>query len=319
MSREIGKTMSVRTPPPSGVAPEVKPLIVQARVNENTMRSVNPHLPYSPAEVVEDGLACFEAGASVLHWHGRDEAGGPRHEPRAYEEVIVPLRERTDLILKPTLGYLYSEDVGDRLAHLAQGDGSGHPPRADLAAVDMGSVNVDQWDGSLKEFVPGDRVYENSRVRLVETFNQLRASGVAASCACWDVGQVRTGRKLQEAGVVRSNPYWEFIFTGDELPSGPAAEIHALQSFLAAIPPGEEWEVMCVQGDVLQLAAWAIALGGHVAIGLGDYQYSRLGTPTNADLISQVVQLAHILGRPVATPDQARDMLGVKRTQPVGG
>ena len=76
-----------------------------------------------------------------------------------------------------------------------------------------------------------------------------------------------------------------------------------------SIPAGESWLVMCWNGDVMQLAAWAITMGGHVGIGLGDDPYIRFGKPHNGELVEKVAQMAHTLGREVATPAQAREIL----------
>lgn len=294
------------------------PLIIQARVNENTMRSGNANLPYSSDEILSEATSAYEAGASILHWHGREpETGDPHHEPESYAEVVTLVRHETDLILKPTLGFLYKDAVDDRLAHVRAG--VAEPDLTlDMAAVDLGSINIDEWNPERGVFVPGDRVYVNTRQRLVETFQGLADAGVYAACACWDIGQVRTARCLQQAGVLQTPTYWEFVFTGDSLPSGPAAELHALQSFVAAIPPGEHWEVMCVGGDVMSLVAWAITLGGHVAIGLGDYAYERFGQPNNGELVRRVAELAETLGRPVANPEETRELLGMRARSIVG-
>jgi hypothetical protein len=126
------------------------------------------------------------------------------------------------------------------------------------------------------------------------------------------VGHVRTARRFQELGLLPRETFWELVFTGETMPSGPAPTIPALQAFLAEIPAGAPWVAMCAGGDALPLAAWAITLGGHVALGLGDYHYDRFGAPHHGELVAEVARLARTLGRPVATPDQARETLGLR-------
>ncbi len=94
------------------------------------------------------------------------------------------------------------------------------------------------------------------------------------------------------------------------MPAGAAATIPGLQAFVAEVPVGNQWLALCWNGDVMRVAAWAITLGGHVGIGLGDYAYSRFGKPHNGELVDKVAKMAHTLGREVATPAQAREMLG---------
>ena len=90
-----------------------------------------------------------------------------------------------------------------------------------------------------------------------------------------------------------------------------------VRAFLEAIPDADPWTVHCRNGDALPLAAWAIALGGHVSIGLGDYPYSRFGKPRNSDLIKRVADMSLTLGRPVATPSEAREILRLKHARTV--
>lgn len=93
------------------------------------------------------------------------------------------------------------------------------------------------------------------------------------------------------------------------MPSGFLPTLPNLQAVIDAIPSGAPWLVMCWNGDVMRLASWAITLGGHVGIGLGDDPYTRFGKPHNGQLVEMVVKMAHTLGREVATPAQAREIL----------
>ena len=89
----------------------------------------------------------------------------------------------------------------------------------------------------------------------------------------------------------------------------PPPTLTNLQTFLEAIPAGDSWTVHCQKRDAMPLAAWAILLGGHVSIGLGDYPYSRFGKPRNSELVKRVADMSLTLGRPVATPAEARKIL----------
>ena len=288
------------------------PLIIECRCNETAYRDGNPNLPYSPDEIVREAVRAWEAGASVFHWHGRNpHTGEPQNDVELYLDVITGVREQTDLLIHPTLGYISQEDVGERVKHVLAVNGD---PRlkVELAPVDFGSLNVDFWNPQTKRFETTDRVYKNSRANLENVLEVFKANDVFVTAVCWDLGQVRTARCFQEMGLLQRAPLWEFVFSGETMPSGTPSEPHALQALVAAIPAGEPWLVLSWNGDVLPVAAWAITLGGHVAIGLGDAPYKRFGTPHNGGLVRKVVDLAHLLGREVATPAQARDVLGLR-------
>ncbi|HEX2170896.1 MAG TPA: 3-keto-5-aminohexanoate cleavage protein [Dehalococcoidia bacterium] len=291
---------------------DVTPLIIEARVNEYTSRRAgNPNVPYSPEEIVNDAVAVWEAGASIVHWHARDpETGAPSHDPGLFRDVIAGLRDRTDLLIYPTLGANTAPAVSDRVSHIlaVQDD-----PilRVDIVPVDFGPSNLDAWDPARTQFRTYDRVYNNTRGSLKEVLEVFREHDIFVASVCWDAGQIRTALRFREMGLLGPRTLWEIVFGSDRLPVGFGISVLGLQALVAEIPPGEPWLVECVLGDVFPLAALAIVLGGHVAIGLGDFSYTRLGAPTNADLVRRLAALSETLGRPVATPAQTRDLLGL--------
>lgn len=287
-----------------------QPLIIEVRCNENRMRTTNPHLPYTPEEIAREARLSWEAGAAVFHWHVRDPGSGePVHDVDAYVEVARLIRNETDLILQPTLGYTAATDPEDRVAHLRLAMKQGTP--FELIPVDFGSVEVDAWNETERRFEPGDAVYVNNRDTIGRVLGAVRDVGGRTTAACWTLGQIRTAQRFQEMGLLEQNPHWELVFTGDELPGGAAPTLHALQARVTAMPPDQIWTVLCFGGDVMPLAALAITLGGNVAAGTGDFDYLRLGAPNNAQLVDHVRAIATAVGRPVATPSQARKLLSL--------
>lgn len=284
-------------------------LIIELRCNENTMRSTNPWLPYSPEEVEREAVAAWREGASILHWHAREpRSGAPVHEVEPYVDVVRRVRAATDLITHPTLGYTTAAAVEDRIAHITA-LAADPRLRVEMAPVDFGPVNVDAWDADRGCFVPGDAVYGNPRTTIAGTLRGLQVTGTPVTTVCWDSSQVRTALRFREMGLLPQRTLWEFPFTGDAFPAGSAPEIHQLLAMVAAIPPGEPWLVLCFNGDVTSLAAWAVTMGGHVAIGTGDHPFERLGAPDNGALVARIAQLAETVGRSVASPGDARELL----------
>ncbi len=290
---------------------ETAPLIIELRCNETAYKADRPNLPYSPEELVRDAIEGRRAGASILHWHGRDpDTGEPKNDVELYKEVYRGIRENTDLLVHPTLGYITQMEVHDRVKHILAVNDDPHL-RVDMAPVAFGSLNVDYWDPEKKDFVTKDLVYYNPRERLEGALTIFKEHGIYVSTVVWNAGQMRTARCFREMGLLSENTIWQLFFTGDVLPEGTPPTMHALLAMVEQVPPGEPWSVACYNGDVMALAAWAIPLGGHVSIGLGDHHYDRFGTPTNAELVRRVAELSEALGRPVATPAQAREILGM--------
>lgn len=209
------------------------------------------------------------------------------------------------------LGYVTTQNrVEDRVRHILAAT-SDPSLGVDMVPLEFGSMNVDFWDPQAKQFKTYDQVYANSRAHIQTLLKIFNEHHIYNSVVCWDVGQIRTARCFQEMALLREHPLWEFVFTGEIMPTGALATYSGLQAMIDAIPAGDPWLVMCWTGDVMELASWAIQLGGHIGIGLGDYPYTRFGQPNNGDLVEMIAKLSHILGREVATPAQARDILGI--------
>ncbi|HET7479301.1 MAG TPA: 3-keto-5-aminohexanoate cleavage protein [Rubrobacteraceae bacterium] len=287
------------------------PLIIEVRVNESADRGDNRALPYGPREVVEEGLRAREAGASILHWHARDTDGSERaNDVTLYREVIEGVREQTDdLLLHPTLGFIATQgDAQGRVRHILELN-EDPKTRIDMVPVDFGAFGADIWDQEAERFLTDDQVIVNRVAYLKELLGVLKENDLYVYTVVWGAGAVRTARNLQKMGLLNPATLWCLGFTGDEVPGGPPPTPANLQTFLEAIPEGDPWTVHCRNGDAMALAAWAITLGGHVSIGLGDYPYSRFGTPRNSDLVKMVADMSRTLGRPVATPAEARKIL----------
>ena len=121
-------------------------MIIEARINEYAMRDDNRHVPWTPDEIAETAARCREAGASIVHFHARQPDGAPEHSVAAYAEIIRKIRQRSDVLVHPTLGWFANDhDPAGRIAcviALAQDAAT----RPDIAPIDTGSVNLESWD-----------------------------------------------------------------------------------------------------------------------------------------------------------------------------
>jgi uncharacterized protein (DUF849 family) len=284
------------------------PAIIQLRANESARRTDRPHLPLTPHEIVADAVSAARAGASILHWHARDpRTGRTTTDAGLNGQIAHDVRVSTDLVLHATLGAAANQDAIGRTAPVAA---LNEDPlrRFDLVPVDFGSMNFDLWDAEVRRFRTEHLVYLNPRRSLRLTLDTFRRLGVRVVSVCWNVGQIRTARRFQEMGLL-GRTLWELVFTGDAMPDGMAPTRRGLEAMIEQVPKGQPWSVACINGDALELAAWAIELGGHVSIGLGDWPYPQLGSPTNAEIVALVADLVERAGRPVATPQDARELL----------
>ncbi len=188
------------------------PLIIECRCNDMDYRKDNPNFPYTPQEIIREAVRAWEAGASIFHWHGRDPNSGKWvNEVELYLEVIQGIREKTDLIVDPTLGYITTENsVEGRVRHILAGQAD-PALGVDMVPLEFGSLNVDFWNPEVKQFETYDHVYSNSLAHIQKVLKILNENNVFVSCACWDIGQIRTARCFQEMGLLSRNTFWEFL------------------------------------------------------------------------------------------------------------
>ena len=293
----------------------MRKLIIEARVNEYMFREQgNPHVPYGPDEIAADAAACREAGAAVLHFHARKADGAPEHAAESYAETVGLIRAGSDILVHPTLGYVTLDQPAEaRLAHILDmaKDGARAPH---FAPMDMGSVNVDRYNAQGRRFETTNLVYRNDTRTLTYFAEHIRAAGMKPYLVSWNIGFTRYMSAFLDMGLLDEPAYLCFCLTDNTFLGGHPGTPKGLQAHLDFLPPERrvEWTVCNFGGNLFSLAAPIIAGGGHVSIGLGDYAYPELGSPTNAELVARVAAIARELGREVATPDEARAILGMR-------
>lgn len=292
----------------------MRKLIIEARVNEYMPREQgNPNVPYGPSEIAEDAVACRDAGAAVLHFHARKPDGAPEHAAESYAETVARIREGSDILVHPTLGYVtLDQPAEERLAHIIEmTKDEARAPH--FAPMDMGSVNVDRYNAQARRFETGSLVYKNSTETLAYFAENLRAARLKPYLVSWNVGFTRYMSAFLDMGLLDEPTYLCFCLTDNTFLGGHPGTLKGLQAHLDFLPPDRrvEWTVCNFGGNLFGLAAAIIGQGGHISIGLGDYIYGELGQPTNADLVRRVVEIARDLGREVATPAEAKHILAM--------
>ncbi len=289
-----------------------KKLIIEARVNEYMMRDDNPNVPWTPDEIAEAAAGAREAGASIVHYHARNADGSPCHDAATYAETIRKIRGACDVLVHPTLGQVTITGDEARLSHIA-GVADDPALKPDIAPIDIGSTNVDVYDAQAKAYRTDDLSYVNTIGTLRFFAERLRALGVKPVIVSWTIPFTRTLEAFLDMGLVDEPVYLLFALSDSGYLGGHPGTVRGLMAHLDFLPRNRriEWSVNNKVGNLFGPAAAAIEMGGHVAVGLGDYAYTELGAPTNADVVREVARLARAMGREVATPDDTREMLGM--------
>lgn len=288
-------------------------VIIEVRINEYAMRQPNPNVPYSPEEIAQQSLECWREGASIIHYHARDpKTGAPATDPKLYAETVRRIKEKSDLITMPTLGAWWLPSVEARIAHIVE-MAKDPMTKPDFGPIDMATSNVDTYDPTNKQFKTTETVYVNTTKTWQYFAETMKSVGVKPITALWNIPSIRATQAFLEMGLFPEPLYSELVLTEDWLLAGHPGTIKGLEAFLEFMPKGIQWNwsVLCVGGNLFAVAAAAMERGGHISIGLGDYPYPEMEMPTNARLVSRIAQLARDMGREIATPEEARQMLGL--------
>lgn len=294
----------------------MKKFIIEARVNEYTMRDGNRHVPWTPREIAADAAACREAGAAIVHFHARKPDGTPAYDYDTYREIVDRIREASDILVNPTLGaFDRQETAQDRLSPVLRLAREGLAP--DFAPMDMGSTNADRLDPATGWFRTETRVYANSIATLKYFAAAMREAGVTPQLVNWNLPMLRTAEAFIEAGLVGTPAYLYLGLSAASLAHHPLTAA-GLAAYLPSLPQApHEWTVASTGGSLLPFVEQIARAGGHISAGLGDHPYRELGEPTNAGLVAHIAQRAREFGREAATPAEARAMLGrIKEGRP---
>jgi 3-keto-5-aminohexanoate cleavage enzyme len=284
-----------------------KKLIINVRLNEWEVRGPNEGIPYSPTEIAEQAAKCREAGASIVHVHARGPNGEKSHSPETYAEIVRLIRERSDILVHTTLGNVDLEgDAAHRMKHV-------EASKPDIATIDIGSTNMDRFDLQKGEFQTQNKVYANSIESCIHFAKTMKAIGVKPSVGIWTVSFMRTTALFLDLGLLDSPALAIIPLCGGGRIAGHDATPAGLEAFFHALPSGDrlQWCVCTKHANIFPCAATAIMNGGHVAPGLGDYQYPELGCPTNTDIVARIASMSRDMDREVATPADAREMLNI--------
>jgi 3-keto-5-aminohexanoate cleavage enzyme len=283
-------------------------VIIEAAINGNAMKKLNPHIPYSPEEIAADAIATCNAGAAIIHFHVRDpETGRWVQDVPYYAEVYRRARARCKALLWPT--FPFGDDSAMRFSHFVElaRDPATKP---DLGAADMGSVNLVSYDPRSKTVRDERVVYRNSYETIRYFLTKSRELGLRPTLQIFDASFIRAALVFLEQGLLSEPLLMKFYLGGPELPFGMPPTLKSIEAYLDMLKGVRvNWFAATLGGDNLPLVPVIVSLGGHVRVGLEDYQYTRDGQFSNPQLAEKAAAVIRAMGHEVASPDEARAIL----------
>ncbi len=260
------------------------------------MHKDNPATPITPAEIAEDCARCHQLGAAILHLHARDGNGRPTWCPNIYREVILRVRERCPdaIICVSTSGRNFNE-LEKRSAVLdLTGDA-----KPEMASLTLGSLNFP------------NQASVNDPAMIKALAQRMRERGILPELEVFDFGMIDYGKYLIDHDILQPPFYWNLLLGSLGMLSATPFHMSALAM---GLPANSTWAGAGIGRFQFFINGLAITMGGHVRVGLEDNLYmdaAKKHPANNAALVERLVSLAHAAERPIATPAEARAMIGL--------
>ncbi len=274
----------------------MQPLIICAAVTGGgPARSKTPHQPVTPEAVSDEAVACWRAGAAIVHIHARLADETTSSEIDAYRAIADRIRAAgCDAVLSLSAG-----DDGGRANHeqrLRVAEAG-----EELVSLDLGPINL------------GGRLYDNRPSYLREMAKRMLAHGVRPEIDVFDSGHLDSLALLIKEELVKPPYHVQLVFG---VPGALPLDERLLPILIERLPPHSEWSISCQTSDAevyQRFMLYAFSHGGHVRTGVEDIVYARPGVlaQSNVELVQQWVETAAIWGRRIATADETRTMLGI--------
>jgi uncharacterized protein (DUF849 family) len=270
----------------------------------------NPAVPVTPAQIAASAVDAAKAGAAIVHIHVRDpKTTKPSMDGELYREVVDRIKSSgTDVLVNLTTGpgarFMHDPDdprkaspdstlrgPDERVRHIVE-------LKPDICSLDMGSLNM------------GDRVFINTPAHLQKMAIAIRDAGVIPELEVFETGHLLLAKKFLESGLVRPPGLFQICLG---ISWGQPATPEAMTYMRNLLPADCVWFAFGISLHQFPMVAQTVLLGGHPRVGLEDNIYLEKGrlAPSNAALVEKAARIVEILGDQVATPTEARELLGL--------
>lgn len=265
--------------------------ITGSRINQQQTR----YIPITPEEITQSSIEAWEAGAAIVHIHMRDpKTGLGTPDVTLFRQVVEKLREQTDLILNLTTSGIPGINLPteQRLAPLQL--------KPELASLDAGSINL------------GGDVFINTPEFLETAAIRMKELGIKPELEIFYVGMIIHCLRMRDQELLEEPLHFQFVLG---TPHGSPATPRDLLRMLDLMPKNSTWSIIGIGRNHLPMSMLGLILGGQIRVGLEDNIYYERGVlaKSNAQLVERIIRIANEYGRDIATPNEAREILGLRR------
>jgi 3-keto-5-aminohexanoate cleavage enzyme len=276
-----------------------KVIVTAALTGSGSQWQKNPNVPITPEEIADQGIAACEAGASVCHIHVRDpKTKAPNPTVELYRDVVERIRGNCDVIIQLTTGGGGPHGVSFEQRMCALG------LKPEFASLNVATMTF------------GDSVFMNPPADVQKIAGFMLSQGIKAEVECYDMGHIELANQLLRKGLL-NDPLRISLVLGvvGGIPAKPEHLLHMMNS----LPPHCRPNVVCIGRTQFPILTIGLNLGTDVRVGMEDNVYLSKGelARSNAELVTKIVRIAKELGKEIATPSDARMLLGI-RTSNVG-
>jgi 3-keto-5-aminohexanoate cleavage enzyme len=255
-------------------------------------------IPYTPQEIAEEALRAYNAGAAIVHIHGREYDGAPSWRVEIFREIMQEVRKRCPVIINFSTGAV-GVDRDTRIDHIRE-------LRPEIAALNMGTMNYAKYSSKRRNFV-FSVVFQNPFDDIMFFLDSMNQNGVKPECECFDLGHVESILPLMDMGLLKN--FQVSLIMG--VVGGMGATARNLAHVSSAVPSGVVWQIIGISQEQWLLISTALALGGNIRVGLEDNFYLSPGKMAegNGPLVEKAARMASDIGREPATVEEARAIL----------
>ena len=272
-----------------------KLIITAAICGAEVTKEHNPNIPYNIKEIGNEAEIAYNAGASIIHLHVREDDGTPTQSKERFRVCIEEVKKRCpDVIIMPSTGGAVGMTNEERLQPIFL------DPSPEIATLDCGTMN---WIG-------GDEIFVNTENTIIYFAEEMNKRGIKYELECFDKGMVDTALSLHDKGYLKAPLHFNYMLG---IKGGINASPRDLLFLVNSIPNDSTFSVGAIGRHEFPMITLSIIMGGHVRVGFEDNIYLSRGVlaKSNGELVEKVVRISKELGRDIASPYEARKILSL--------